>query len=93
MCRLWYLLALPLALMCGVLGCQNPDAHLKPPKPPDVLGVPPEADARFSEPQSYPKNLLFQDSIHNVGGGDPSGVPGAGGMHGGGSGGAGPGGH
>jgi hypothetical protein len=76
--RVLYLVGVPLAAMLGALGCHS-DANLRPPKEPEAYNVPPDNDPRFSQPVSYPKNLLFQDSIHKADqDASPSGVPGSG---------------
>jgi hypothetical protein len=77
---LLYAIGLPLATLLGALGCQS-DANLRPPKQPEAFNLPPENDPKFSQPTEYPRQLLFQDSIHNADQG-PTGVPGAGGMRG-----------
>ena len=75
-----YTIGLPLATLWAALGCQS-DANLRPPKQPEAFILPPESDARFSLPIEYPRNTLFQDSIHKADQ-DPIGVPGAGTMRG-----------
>jgi hypothetical protein len=74
--RVLYAIGLPLATLLAALGCHS-DANLRPPKQPEAYNLPPENDPRFSQPVSYPKPLLFQDSIHKADQ-DPSGVPGTG---------------
>jgi hypothetical protein len=77
---LLYAIGLPLATLLGALGCHS-DANLRPPKQPEAFNLPPETDPKFSQPIEYPKQYLFQDSIHKADDG-PAGVPGAGGMRG-----------
>ena len=53
-------LALVFALVCTLAGCATED-HLKPPKPPEYVGLPPTDVARFSEPPNYPRKYLMED--------------------------------
>jgi hypothetical protein len=63
--RVLGLTSLMLPALLGLLGCHS-DANLRPPKQPEAYRLPPESDPRFSEPVSYPKQLLFQDAIHKA---------------------------
>jgi hypothetical protein len=76
--RVWNLFGLPLATLLTALGCANPDANLQPRPHAEAYNLPPENDTKLSQPTTYPKSLLFQDSIHTQGG-DAGGPPGAGG--------------
>jgi len=43
-------------------GCHSPADKYKPGPRVEQYAVPPEADARFSQPMSYPSNLLNKDN-------------------------------
>jgi hypothetical protein len=83
-------LGLLLALVLGALGCASPNIAPRPPKRPDEIVVPPDAEARFSNPPIYPEPTNFNsDSAQagrqpNVGamGPGPASMNGMGGMGG-----------
>jgi hypothetical protein len=57
------------AVICGALGCatsRGPD--LKTPIP-EQYSLPPADDSRFTQPVSYPKDVLNQDTIKPAAGG------------------------
>jgi len=44
-----------------VVGWKKTEPNLKPPPHPEEFDVPPEDDARFSDPMSYPPETLKED--------------------------------
>jgi hypothetical protein len=80
--RLWEGLSLILAAVFGMAGCASPNIALKPPKHPEEFKLPPDEEAKYSEPLKYPDGYLNKDDSNkgsNMPGG-PNGPPGAGGM-------------
>lgn len=61
MYRNWYRLRcwLSSALLIAA-GCHSAQVDLKPPKQREVLGLPPDAEARFDRPPTFPENTLNQ---------------------------------
>jgi hypothetical protein len=51
------------AVLLCLAGCWETESNLHPPKQPETYRLPPEDDARFSSPPSYPKGTLNQDYI------------------------------
>ena len=45
------------------LGLKSSEPNLKPPPHPEELAAPPEDDAHFSNPVTYPDNVLNQDLV------------------------------
>src|SRR5262245_46134243 len=58
----WFVVWSALAAVGGRSGCATSGPNLKPPLP-ERFALPPADDARFSEPISYPKDSLNQDTI------------------------------
>jgi hypothetical protein len=83
----WKGCSLLLTAFAGLAGC-TPYNHLRPPKPPEDFTLPPQNDARYSQPVQYPEGTLNKDTI-GVKNGSPMGPggPGGGGGMGGGRGG------
>src|SRR5262245_22318336 len=55
---------LGLALLVSALtGCDTTRQQIKPPPGPEEYKLPPEADARYSEPPRFPKGTLNQNQI------------------------------
>jgi hypothetical protein len=73
------------ALLC-LTGCWETEANLRPPKQPEEYRLPPEDDARFSSPPSYPKGTLNQDYIKKDKEREENNKPGFPSSHGGGPG-------
>lgn len=75
--RLW-LLGLG-CLGLALLGCATqPSTIVLPPGPPDEYRLPPENDARFSQPPTYPRDVLNQGPTkknYSAGGGPGGGGP------------------
>jgi hypothetical protein len=46
-----------------LVGCQTPEAELKPKYQPEEYTVPPESDARYNSHMTYPKETLFNDIL------------------------------
>ena len=66
-------------LLFGVSGCWTTQPELKPPKQPEVIAVPPQEDARFSQPIQYPKGTLNQEPTKkSIKTNDPNNPAGAG---------------
>ncbi len=75
--RSWKGLGFVCAALVGAGGCWTTESALRPPRPPEEFTVPPENDARFSAPPSFPKGTLFNESIKKPApGGLPSGPQG-----------------
>jgi hypothetical protein len=51
-------LSLAGAALLGVIGCWTTDKAPKPPPIPEEFVMPPEADARFSQPPTFPKKAM-----------------------------------
>jgi hypothetical protein len=60
-------LGLLLALVLGALGCAAPNVAPRPPKRPDEIVVPPNAEARFSNPPVYPEPTNFNSDSAQAG--------------------------
>jgi hypothetical protein len=58
----WVVIWTAVAAMGGLSGCATSGPNLKTPMP-ERFALPPVDDARFSEPISYPKDTLNQDTI------------------------------
>ena len=52
---------LALALICGS-GCETTRTQIKPPIPVDEVRDPPQNDARYVNPPSFPKGTLNKDA-------------------------------
>ncbi len=81
-------LGLLCTLILGVLGCADRNISLRPPKHPDEIVLPPQADSRFANPPIYPEvSNPNKDPDRVAGGGTPNvGAMNMGGMGGGGMG-------
>src|SRR5262249_24191230 len=77
-CRWWAGLGLLLAALGCLTGCKPTTNQLRPPKPPEEYAIPPEDEARFSQPPEYPKDTLNKDNLIRPKD-SSSGLPGAGG--------------
>jgi hypothetical protein len=80
-------LALILSLGVGVLGCADHKHIVRPPKHPEEIVLPPEADGRFSLPPQYPKSVNKDNDPDRMAGGGGGSVPNVGAMNPGGMGG------
>lgn len=83
--KLWWfkLRWLCAAVLLASLGCRSTQPSLKPPTKPEEFNVPPEAEARFTKPVTYPEDSSFAASKRKTPGGasplsDPSRFAGAG---------------
>ena len=59
-------------LVLGLGGCWTTQPELKPPKQPERYAVPPQDDARFSQPIQYPKGTLNQEPAKKTIKNDPN---------------------
>ena len=68
----------PGLLWLALAGCASqPTTITLPPPPPDEWRLPPENDPRFSQPPSYPRDVLNQGPTKkNYSSGGPGGGPG-----------------
>ena len=72
----WITLGVGLAIWGGVPGCATTQSELKPNLPEEFV-LPPENDARFSSPQTFPKETLNTGPVKRFT--TPGQQPGAGG--------------
>ncbi len=72
----WIALVVSLAAGAGMPGCATTQSELKPNLPEEFV-LPPENDARFSNPQSFPKETLNTGPVKRFT--TPGQQPGAGG--------------
>jgi hypothetical protein len=61
--RWWSGLGLLLVALAGLTGCKPTNNQLRPPKPPEEYNIPPEEEARFSQPPEYPKDMLNKGNL------------------------------
>jgi hypothetical protein len=59
------------AVLLAAVGCSTPAPVLKTPVP-ETIAVPPEDDARYSNPIDYPKELLNKPPVKPA---SPNGMP------------------
>ena len=80
-------LGLLLTIGLGMVGCADRNIALRPPKHPEEILVPPEADGKYSTPPKYPEPTNANDderAARGGGGGQPNvGAMNTGGMGGG----------
>src|SRR5438552_3747474 len=70
------LLARGLGMVCLiVLGCKTAEPDLRPPKQPEKLVVPPDTEARYSQPLEYPKGTPKAAQIKRSGNNSPLADP------------------
>jgi hypothetical protein len=73
--KAWRCMGWFVAVLLGLSGCQSSEPNLKPILAEDYT-VPPEEDARFSEPPAFPKETLNSGSLKKPPtAGMPSGAP------------------
>ena len=82
-------LGLLMTISLGLFGCADHNIAIRPPKHPEEIILPPEADGKFSSPPRYPEPNNPNNDSERAAGGGGGGQPNVGAMNMGGMGGGG----